>query len=44
MRNTFLRKLTDDERNVLYIMMDDDKAAGYTVEWTMYLETGFCII
>ncbi len=29
MRDTFLRMLTNDERNVLYNMMDDDKEAGY---------------
>ena len=43
MRTTFLRMLTDDERNVLYDMMDGDKETGYRANIILLKEAGYTV-
>jgi hypothetical protein len=42
MRNTSIRMLTDEERNILYDMMvDDDKEDGYRAKIIMLKDKGY---
>ena len=44
MRDTFLRLITDDERNVLYdIMEEDDKESGYRAKIILLKDEGYIV-
>ncbi|HEY6535732.1 MAG TPA: hypothetical protein VIY08_08070 [Candidatus Nitrosocosmicus sp.] len=42
MRDTFLRMLTDDEKNLLHRMVEDDKA-GYRAKIILLKDEGYTI-
>ena len=43
MRDTYLRLINDDERNMLYEMMqdEDDKGSGYRAKIILFIDEGF---
>jgi hypothetical protein len=43
MRNTSLRILTDEERNILYDMMVDDKEDGYRAKIILLKDKGYTV-
>src|SRR6476619_8373076 len=44
MRDTFLRSIIDDERNVLYdIMEEDDKESGYRAKIILLKDEGYIV-
>jgi hypothetical protein len=43
MRNTSLRMLTDEERNILYDMMVDDKEDGYRAKIILLKDKGYTV-
>ena len=43
MRNTSLRMLTDEERNILYDMMVDDKEDGYRAKIILLKDDGYTV-
>jgi transposase len=43
MRNTSLRMLTDEERNILYDMMADDKEDGYRAKIILLKDKGYTV-
>ncbi len=44
MRDTFLRLITDDERNMLYDMMDeDDNESGYRAKIILLKDEGYTV-
>jgi transposase len=43
MRNTFLRMLTYEERNILYDMMVDNKQDGYRAKITLLKDKGYSV-
>ena len=43
MRDTFLRLLTDDEKNYLHLMLDEDSEAGYRAKIILLKDAGFTV-
>jgi transposase len=43
MRDTFLRLITDDERNVLYDMMEDDEESSYRAKIILLKDEGYTV-
>ncbi|NOJ32860.1 MAG: hypothetical protein DA329_12055 [Candidatus Nitrosocosmicus sp.] len=45
MRDTYLRLITDDERNMLYEMMqdEDDKGSGYRAKIILFKDEGYTV-
>ncbi|MGD9535543.1 MAG: hypothetical protein AB7V56_17450 [Candidatus Nitrosocosmicus sp.] len=44
MRDTFIRSITDDERNILYDMMDEDnEESSYQVKIILLKDAGYTV-
>src|SRR3954468_4906448 len=43
MRDTFLRLLTDDEKNYLHLMLDEDSEAGYRAKIILLKDEGYTV-
>src|SRR3954451_1114390 len=43
MRDTFLRLLTDDEKNYLHLMLDEDSEAGYRAKIILIKDEGYTV-
>ncbi len=43
MRDTFLRMLTDDEKNLLHLMMLEDKESGYRAKIILLKDEGYTV-
>src|SRR3954447_18631767 len=43
MRDTFLRLLTDDEKNYLHLMLDEDSEAGYRAKIILLKDDGYTV-
>ena len=43
MRDTFLRLLTPDERNHLYLKLDEDTEAGYRAKIILLKDKGYTV-
>ena len=43
MRDTFLRLLSDDERNMLYDMMEDDEESSYRAKIILLKDEGYTV-
>jgi hypothetical protein len=43
MRDTFLRMLIDEERNILYDMMVDDMENGYRIKIILLKDKGYTV-
>jgi hypothetical protein len=44
MRDTLLRLLLDDERNILYDMMEDDEESSYCAKITLLKDEGYAVL